>query len=56
MCPFCVGVAFERVGDGYVVKMYRLSHLGHVINFSSIVGHVKFEATLSTVERSYTGL
>ena len=37
-------------------KVYRLSHLGHAINFSSIVGHIKFEADFmvsKTEEKRY---
>ena len=48
MCPFCVRVVFDRVVGGYVFKVYRLPHLDHVVNFSSIVDHVKFEADLSS--------
>ena len=64
-CPFCVRIAFDRVVRGYIVKVCMLSHLGHVVNLSSIIGHVKFEADLSLEERSqlvnfgkigYTGL
>ena len=49
----------------YVVKLYRLSRVSHVVNLSSIVGHVEFEAGLSGEDRSqlanfgkigYTGL
>ena len=51
MCPFCVHVAFDRVVGGYVVKVYQLSHLGRVVDVSSIAGRVKFEAKLSIEER-----
>ena len=53
MCPFCVRVAFDRVVGGCVAKVYRLFRLGDVINFSSIVGHVKFENNVSIEERSW---
>ena len=43
-CPFCVCVAFDRAVGGYVITVCSLSHLGHVVNFSSIIYHVKFEA------------
>ena len=36
----------------YAVKVYRLSRLGRVVSFSSIVGHVEFETGLSTEKRS----
>ena len=45
--------------------MCRLTHLGHVVNSSSIIGYVKFEADLYIEEKSqmitfgemsYTGL
>ena len=63
--PFCVRVVFDKTVGGYVIIVCRLSHLGHVVNLSSIIGHVKFEADLSIEERSqlanfgkidYTGL
>ena len=50
--PFCIRVAFDTAVGGYVVKVCQLSHLDHVANFPSIVGYVKFEANLSTEERS----
>ena len=65
MCPFCVHVAFDRVVGGYIVKVCQLSHLDRVVDVSSIVGRVKFEAELSIEERKqldtfgkmgYTGL
>ena len=57
-CPFCVRVVF-------IVKVCRLTRLGHVVTLSSILGHVKFEDDLSIEEKrqfvtvgkmSYTGL
>ena len=51
-CPFCVRVTFDRSVDVYVVKRCRSLHIGHVKNFSSIVGHVRFEADFSVQERS----
>ena len=56
MCPFCVRVVYDRAVGGYVFKVYRLSHLGHAVNFSSIVGHIKFEADFmvsKTEEKRY---
>jgi len=64
-CSFYVRVAFDRSVGVYVVKRCRSSHMGHVVNLYSIVGHVRFEADLSVDERSqlanfgkigYTGL
>ena len=49
----------------HVVKLCRLSHVSHVVNLLSIVGHVEFEAGLSGEDRrqltnfgkiGYTGL
>ena len=53
MCPFFIRVVFDRALSNYVVKVYQLPHLGNVVNFSSIAGHVKFEADLSAEERSH---
>ena len=39
-CPFCVHITFDRSVCGYVVKRCQLFHIGHVVNFSSTVGHV----------------
>ena len=50
-CPFCIRVALYRSIGVYVVKMCRSSHMDHVVNISSIVGHVRFEADLSIDER-----
>ena len=64
-CPFSVRVAFDRLVGSYVVKQCRCVHTGHVVNLSSIAGHVKFESDLSVDEREqlanfgkigYTGL
>ena len=64
-CPFCVRVAYDRSVGDYVVKRRRSSYIDHIVNLSSIVGHVRFEADLSVEERSqlanfgkigYTGL
>ena len=52
-CPFCVRVAFDRLVGGYVVKSCRYSHIGYIVNLSSIIGHVRFEADLSLEERSH---
>ena len=43
-CPFCVRIAFDGSVCAYIVKLCRLSHVGHGVNLSSIVGHVKYEA------------
>ena len=51
-CPFYVRVAFDRLVSAYIVKRCRSSHMGHAVNLSSIVGHVRFEADLSIDERS----
>ena len=37
MCSFYVHVAFDRAGGDYIVKVYWFSHLGYVVNFSSIL-------------------
>ena len=50
--PFCVRIAFDRAVGGYIAKVYRLSHLSHVVNVSFIIGRVKFEADLSIEGRS----
>ena len=64
-CPFCVRVAFDRLVYVHVVKRCRSSHIGHVVNLSSIVGHIRFEAGAYIEERNqlanfgkigYTGL
>ena len=31
-CPLCIRIAFDRSACGYVVKLCRLSHVGHVVN------------------------
>ena len=49
---FYVRVVFDRIFVSYVVKVYRLSRLDHVVIFLSIVGNVKFEADVSTKEMS----
>ena len=51
-CPFCVRVAFDRLVYVHVVKRCRSSHIGHVVNLSSIVGHIRFEAGVYIEERS----
>ena len=51
-CQFCVRIVFERSDGSYVIKVCRLAHLGHVVNLSSISGHVEFEADLSIEEKS----
>ena len=51
-CPCCARIAFDRSVCGYVVKLCWLSRHGHVVNLSSIVGPVKFEADLYVEERS----
>ena len=64
-CLFFVRVVFDRSVGVYVVKICWSSHMDHVVNLSSIVGHVRFEANLFVDERSqlanfdkigYTGL
>ena len=50
-CPFSVRVAFDRSVGSYVVKLCKCLHIGHVVNLSSIAGHVKFESDLSVNER-----
>ena len=52
LCVFYVRVVFDRIFVSYVVKVYRLSRLDHVVIFLSIVGNVKFEADVSTKEMS----
>ena len=52
MCPFYVRIVFDRVVSSCSVKIYWLFQLGHMVNFSSIVGHIKFEAHFSVGERS----
>ena len=51
-CPFCVRIAFDRSVGSYVVKLCRCLHTGHVVNLSSIPGHIRFESDLSIEERS----
>ena len=51
-CPFYVRVVFDILVSVYVVKRCRSSHMGHVVNLSSIIGHVRLEADLSVDERS----
>ena len=51
-CPFSVRIAFDRSVGCYVVKLCRCLHTGHVVNLSSIPGHVKFESDLSADVRS----
>ena len=51
-CPFCVGVAFDRSVGSYVVKLCRCLHTGHVVNLSSIPGHIRFGSDLSIEEKS----
>ena len=64
-CPFRVRVAFNISVGGYVVRKCVYSYIGHIVKLSSIAGHVRFEADLSTEERNqlanfgkigYTGL
>ena len=50
MCLFCVCGVFDREVGGYVVNVCQLFYLGHIVNFSSIVGHIKFEDDLSNEE------
>ena len=50
-CPFSVRIAFDRSVSSYVVKLCRCLHTGHVVNLSTIAGHVKFESDLSVDER-----
>ena len=49
----CVRDAFDRLVGGYGVKSCRYLHIGYIVNLSSIVGHVRFEADLSLEERSH---
>ena len=51
-CPFSVRIAFDRSVGSYVVKLCRCLHTGHVVNLSSIPGHIRFESDLSAEERS----
>ena len=51
-CPFCVRIAFNRSVGSYVVKLCRCLHTGHVVNLSSIPGHIRFASDLSIEERS----
>ena len=53
MCLFCVCGVFDREVGGYVVNVCQLFYLGHIVNFSSIVGHVKFENNVSIEEKSW---
>ena len=64
-CPFCVRIAFDRSVGFYVVKVCRCLHTGHVVNLSSIPGHIRLESDLFIEEKSqlvnfgkirYTGL
>ena len=64
-CPFSVRIRFDRSVGSYVVKLCRCLRTGHVVNLSSIPGHVKFESDLFVDEREqlakfgkigYTGL
>ena len=41
-CPFCVRVTFDRSVCSYVVKLCQCTHTDHVVNLSSIPGHVRF--------------
>ena len=50
-CPFCVRITFDRSVGSYVVKLCRCLHTGHVVNLSSIPGHIRFESDLSAEER-----
>ena len=50
LCLFCVYSVFDRAVGGYVVNVCQLFYLGHIVNFSSIVGHIKFEDNLSNEE------
>ena len=64
-CPFCVRIAFDRSVDFYIVKLCQCLHTSHIVNVSSIPGHIMFESDLSIEERcqlaifckiGYTGL
>ena len=64
-CSFCGRIVFDRSVGSYIVKLCRWLHTGHVINLSSIPGHIRFESDLFIEERSqlanfgkigYTGL
>ena len=52
-CPFSVRIAFDRSVSSYVIKLCRCLHTSHVVNFSTIAGHVKFESDLSVDERDH---
>ena len=52
-CPFSVRIAFDRSVSSYVVKLCRCLYTGHVVNLSTIAGHVKFESDLSVDEREH---
>ena len=41
-CPFCVRVTVDRSVCSYVVKLCQCTHTDHVVNLSSIPGHVRF--------------
>ena len=49
---FCAHVAFDRSIRGYVVKRCRDLNIGHFVNLSFIIGHVRSEGDLSVEERS----
>ena len=64
-CSFCVRIVFYILVGSCIVKVCQLTDVGHVVNLSSIIGHVKFEANLSIEEKiqlvtfgkmGYTGL
>ena len=46
-CSFCVCIVFDRSVGSYIVKLCRCLHTGHVVNLSSIPGHIRFESNLS---------
>ena len=52
MCSIYIRIAFDRAIGGHIIKVCRLSYLGHIINLSSIISQPKFEADLSIEERS----
>ena len=51
-CSFCVRIVFYILVGSYIVKVCRLTDVDHVVNLSSIIGHVKFEAGLSIEEKN----
>ena len=46
-------VSFDRRENTYIVKSYNAGHECHVGNWTSIVGHVKFESNVYIEEKDY---